>query len=231
MCPYALCSYGLQGSRKLRIPRSLPRCCGTLHDSPPVHTMPRSHLRTFCASLFFTICACAGPITFAQALERKKSVVLHDGASERVTIGTVTFTPGAHGNTAFKLALDADKFGEHFLAMRPFKCLAGARQHLCHFPLEKVGNAITAGDAQPLEYALMFMHKKPAKLSLDSRDGLYYALTRTASGFAGRAYDVDMEPIIVPDSIPAAQRDRPIAQRDLHKGDTSAYWLPYITIE
>jgi hypothetical protein len=171
----------------------------------------------------------------AQNLVGKKTITLSDaiggGGNETIVIGTVTFTPAPEGKTQFKVELDSAKFGEYFLAMRPFKCVTGPRQHLCHFPLERVGDTITSSDFQPLEYALMFMHKKPATVSLDSRNGLFYALTRTPAGFSGRVSDVDMEPIIVPDSVPAAQRERPIRKQDLHTSDPSAYWLPFITIE
>ena len=185
-------------------------------------------LLTYILSLTFMFFANAG---FGQALEGKKTITLHDGASERIVIGTAQFSAAGHGKTRFKIELDDQKFGEYFLAMRPFKCVTGARQHMCHFPLTRVGDTFTADDILPLEYALMFMHKKPAMVSLNSRDGLYYQLTRTASGFTGRIADVDMEPVIVPDSVPAAQRARPIRKADLHVSDPSAYWLPFILIE
>ncbi len=168
---------------------------------------------------------------FAQSLSGKKTITLSDGASERIIIGAAIFTPVADGKTQFKIELDVEKFGEYFLAMRPFKCVTGARQHMCHFPLTRVGDTFSADDLLPLEYALMFMHKKPAMVSLNSRDGLYYQLTRTANGFTGRIADVDMEPVIVPDSVPVAQRNRPIRKADLHVSDPSAYWLPFILIE
>lgn len=162
----------------------------------------------------------------AQPLSGVKTVTLHDGANERHEIATIRFEPIAAG-TRFTLALKADRFGEYFLAMRPFKCLTGPRQHLCHFPFERAGDMITETDLQPLEYALMFLHKKPATVSLDSRNGLYYTLRRTARGFDGRVSDVDMDPT----SVPEAKRVRPIARQDLHSADPAAYWLPFVTIE
>jgi hypothetical protein len=182
------------------------------------------------AALFLTL-AYFSELTLAQTLEGKKTITLFDGGSERVVIGTAVFTPAVDGKTQFKIELDSEKFGEYFLAMRPFKCVTGARQHMCHFPLTRVGDTFSADDLLPLEYALMFMHKKPAMVSLNSRDGLYYQLTRTAKGFSGRIADVDMEPVIVPDSVPVAQRARPIRKTDLHVSDPSAYWLPFISIE
>ncbi len=185
----------------------------------------RSIVRVF-ASL---VCASAALLS-AQPLTGIKTVTLHDGASERYEIGTLKFEPVAEG-TRFILTLKAERFGEYFLAMRPFKCLTGPRQYLCHFPFERAGNVITETDLQPLEYALMFLHKKPATVSLDSRNGLYYSLQRTPRGFEGRVSDVDMDPIIVPTSVPEAKRTRPIARHDLHAADSSAYWLPFISVE
>lgn len=166
----------------------------------------------------------------SEPLQGVKKLVLHDGANERFEIGSVNFEPVAAG-TRFAVTLNAERFGEYFLAMRPFKCLVGARQHYCHFPFERAGNVITDGDLQPLEYALMFLHKKPATVSLDSRNGLYYSLKRSARGFEGRVSDVDMDPIIVPSSVPEAKRTRPISKQDLHGADASAYWLPFVAIE
>jgi hypothetical protein len=183
-------------------------------------------------TLFFALLFLAQPLPAQTllALSGSKTITLSNAAGESRVIGKVEFTPQGSA-TVFKVSIDPELFGEYFLAMRPFKCLTGGAQHLCHFPLTKVGNAITASDWQPLEYALMFIHKKPAALSLDSRNGLYYQLERTERGFKGRVFDVDMEPIIVPDSVPTSQRERPIRAVDLHKADLSAYWLPLITID
>jgi hypothetical protein len=188
-------------------------------------------MKSSISAFLLTGFACFAQLTFAQALEGKKTITLSDGASERIVIGSAVFTSAADGKTQFKIELDPDKFQEYFLAMRPFKCVTGTRQHMCHFPLTRVGETFSGDDLVPLEYALMFMHKKPAMVSLNSRDGLYYQLTRTAKGFSGRIADVDMEPVIVPDSVPVAQRARPIRKADLHVSDPSAYWLPYISIE
>ena len=188
-------------------------------------------MKNFVSSLFFFAISVFANAGYGQALEGKKTITLHDGANERIVIGTAQFSPASDGKARFKIELDAQKFGEYFLAMRPFKCVTGARQHMCHFPLTRVGDTFTADDLLPLEYALMFMHKKPVMVSLNSRDGLYYQLTRTATGFTGRIADVDMEPVIVPDSVPVSQRARPIRKADLHVSDPSAYWLPFIVIE
>jgi hypothetical protein len=168
----------------------------------------------------------------AEPLTGIKTVTLHDGASERHEIATIKFEPASEG-TRFTVTLKADRFGEYFLAMRPFKCLVGSRQHLCHFPFERAGSIITETDLQPLEYTLMFLHKKPATVSLDSRNGLYYTLKRNAKGdgFEGRVHDVDMDPIIVPSGVPEARRTRPIRRDDLNTADPSAYWLPFISVE
>ncbi|MEN9559677.1 MAG: hypothetical protein RLZZ502_888 [Pseudomonadota bacterium] len=185
-----------------------------------------------CHRYLYLLLLCISPIVaIAQLPSGQKSIVLFNDSGERHTIGTVVFTPVSDTHMQFKISLDRTLFGDYFLAMRPFKCLGGGRQHYCHFPLDKVGTRISAEDLLPLEYALMFMHKKPAGLSLDSRNGLFYQLKRSDKGFSGRVFDVDMEPIIVPDSVPASQRLRPIRYQDLHKADPSAYWLPYLSIE
>jgi hypothetical protein len=165
------------------------------------------------------------PAVQAGPLSGSKHVWLTNSHGERVEFGTVTFTPQADGSSRFVVAA-SDKLGEYFLAMRPFRCLAGPRQHLCWFPYE-VEPVVTEADLTALEYALMFLHKKPAALHLDPSDGLYFRLKRTPNGLEGTLYEVDMEPIVVP----GEDRKRPITPAMLREADGSTYWLSRMVIE
>lgn len=175
---------------------------------------------------FLALLGLAAPGAHAQELSGSKRITLSNSAGERVVIGSVRFTPVGEARWRFEVELDKSKFGEYFLAMRPFRCLAGERQHLCHFPYGEE-REITREDLQPLEYALMFMRKKPAVLHLDSRDGIYYRLAWSGGKLGGTLFDVDFDPIVVP----KGDRRRPIRHDQLIEADEGTHWLPRLTIE
>lgn len=164
--------------------------------------------------------ASAGP------LSGEKSVWLANAAGEKLRIGSVKFMPAEGGRSRFAFTLDESRFGEYFLAMRPFRCLAGRTQHLCHFPYggERV---VSAEDLVALEYQLLFMHKRPAAVNLDSRNGLYWKLRAEGERLVGTLYDADMEPIIVPQG----EARRPLTAEFLQPADEGSHWLPRLTIE
>ena len=156
----------------------------------------------------------------------EKGVWLANGVGERVRIGTVAFTPSPSGRTGFRFRLDESRFGEYFLAMRPFRCLAGPAQHLCHFPYGSE-DEISPADLTPLEYRLIFLHKKPGTLHLEPRNGLLWRLRMDGGRLVGTLHDADLDPIIVPQG----DMRRPITDAHLQKADEGSHWLPRLTIE
>jgi hypothetical protein len=175
---------------------------------------------------FLVACGMAAATAQTAPLQGAKTVWLSNAQGERVQWGTVKFDPQADGSLRFDVT-PSDALREHFLAMRPFKCLAGAREQLCWFPYTKVAQVITNNDFTPLEYALMFLHTKPAALHVNSANGLYYRLKRTERGLTGTLFDVDMDPIVVP----RADVQRPIKPAMLFAADPASHWLPVMTIE
>jgi hypothetical protein len=162
----------------------------------------------------------------SMALTGTKTIWLTNAQGEKVQWGTVVFEPPAGEKQKFAVNPSPD-LREHFLAMRPFKCLAGPRQQLCWFPYTQVAQEIVGNDTTPLEYALMFLHTKPAALHVNSGNGLYYRLTRTERGFTGALHDVDMDPIVVPRN----DRERPIKPAMLSVAEPASHWLPVLLIE
>lgn len=158
-------------------------------------------------------------------LSGTKQVWLTNSQEERVEFGKVIFTPQPDGSARFKLEITGN-LGEYFLAMRPFRCLVGQKEHLCWFPYE-VEPLVSEGDLTPLEYSLMFLRRKPAALHLNPADGVYYRLRLTPKGLEGKLYEVDMEPIVVPGD----DRKRPIKPGMLHETDGASHWLPRLVIE
>lgn len=167
----------------------------------------------------------------AADLSGSRGIWLSNAEGERQRIGTIVFTPEAAGRTRFSIAM-AETLEEYFLAMRPFRCLTGPRQRLCHFPVEREAQVISADDLVPLEYALLFMRTAPKSLHIDPFNGLYYRMELTGrGGIVGRLHDVDMDPFITPDSVPVERRLRPIRAADLTPGDPRSHWLPILSIE
>jgi hypothetical protein len=162
----------------------------------------------------------------AQDLSGRKVVSLGNAAGEQVTIGHVEFTPTSPGRYRFNFVLDESRFGEFFLAMRPFKCLTGPSQRLCHFPYGEE-NEVSLDDLTALEYRLMFLRTKPNAVHVDPRQGAYYRLTRSGNGLAGALFEVDMDPIITPQG----DRRRPIRAKHLEPVDPATQWLPLLKIE
>lgn len=180
-------------------------------------------MRTRLIAMLF---AAWGASALANPLAGEKSVLLSNAGGEKVRIGSVTFEPGANGRAKFAFRLDESRFGEYFLAMRPFRCLTGGAQHLCHFPYGSE-REVALDDLTALEYQLMFMHKKPASVNLDSRNGLYWKLHVDGERLIGTLYDADMEPIIVPQG----DKRRPVTAEYLQQADEGSHWLPRLTIE
>ncbi len=181
--------------------------------------------RTLSGSLGAAILFACAVLSHAGPLAGTKQIWLTNPQGERVEFGNVTFTPLPDGSARFKLEVTGN-LGEYFLAMRPFRCLAGEKEHLCWFPYE-VEPVVTEQDLTSLEYSLMFLRKKPAALHLNPADGVYYRLKVTQKGLEGRLYEVDMEPIVVP----AEDRKRPIKPGMLYETDAASHWLPRLVIE
>jgi hypothetical protein len=159
-----------------------------------------------------------------------RGIWLGNADGEKQRIGLVEFTAAENGKTRFRITME-EKLEEYFLAMRPFRCLTGPSQRLCHFPVELEAPVISAGDLVPLEYALMFMRTPPKSLHINPFNGIYYKMTWTERGIVGQLHDVDMDPFIAPDSVPLERRLRPLRSVDLSLGDPRSHWLPILTIE
>ena len=169
----------------------------------------------------------------AQAFEfqGRHDIVLHNGGAVRERIGEVEFSPVGDGRARFVVRVDESRLGEYFLAMRPFRCLVGPEQRLCHFPAAREAPVVGADDLVPLEYALMFLRTAPASLHLNPFNGVYYQLRVGPTRIDGRLYEVDMDPFITPDSVPPERRQRPLRPADLSPADPAGHWLPFLSIE
>lgn len=168
--------------------------------------------------------------SLAADLTGTRGIWLSNAAGEKHRVGTIVFTPAEAGKTRFKITME-ESLEEYFLAMRPFRCLTGPVQRLCHFPVEREAALISPDDLVPLEYALLFMRTAPKSLHIDPFNGIYYRMSWTERGIVGELNDVEMDSFIAPDIVPVERRQRPIRHSDLNPGDPRSHWLPILKIE
>ena len=134
----------------------------------------------------------------AQALDGKRSVNLltHDG--EEIRIATLTMHADDEG-WRYELAIEQEPFGDYFLSMRPFRCIAGGEQVLCHLPYPYPLNGhVTEGDWRDLEYRLMFLFKARGEYGINFEDGYYFKLERDGDGLTGHLHEANMNDLASP---------------------------------
>jgi len=110
-------------------------------------------------------------------------ILITDQAGESFDIGRVQFVSGEAGQYGIDVEVESELFNDHFLSMRPFKCLDGAAEWYCHQPyLYELNNVVTEDDVSDLEYQLLFIRKSAKEFGIDAWNGLYFKLARGEDG-------------------------------------------------
>lgn len=157
-----------------------------------------------------------------------KSIFLVDTAGQEYEIGSVTFS-AKEGATGIAVEMQDEKFSEKFLSMRPFRCVDGKKQTVCHlvYPYE-LKDSITDQDLSDLEYRLLFLHKGPTEYGIDAWNGLYYKLSITEdSKLVGVLHEADFNVLAAP---PDVAFSRPIGEADLTEGEAGRHRFPGLII-
>lgn len=169
------------------------------------------------------------PAVPALELQGRKalSAVLADGS--RLPLGEVSFSPAADGAVAFSVHLRHEAFTDHFLSMREFKCLPGAREISCHVPYPyRHPGTVRPGQLAWLEHSLLFFFKTPADFGAKLWNGLYFEFQEEGGALVGRPKAVDLNAI----GAPPARLDRPpYGPADRHAVPEGARWLRSLVIE
>jgi hypothetical protein len=155
-------------------------------------------------------------------------VLVLKSATESIAIGKVVFA-GSGGTRSVAVQLNEALFKDHFLSMRPFKCLEGVKFY-CHLPYPYEWKGVISGDhLTDLEYALLFVQKEPTAYGINLWHGIYYKLGLSVGGrISGALHEVDMDTLASP---PAAGHLRPLTPDLLTKADPAGQWLPELAIE
>ena len=169
--------------------------------------------------LISVLCLCA-----ASAAAETRSVFLEAGDGARIQIATVDL----EADGTYSVVMDEGNFTDHFLSMRPFKCLEGPQKHWCHVPYPYPIRRDVSGELTDLEYDFLFVWKGATEYGINLWNGVYYRMEETGDRIEGRVFEMDMNLLAAP---PAAGDFRPIAGKDLHEGDADSHWLPRLVIE
>lgn len=169
------------------------------------------------------ICALSLPgAAFAGEWDGRK-VYLETAAGERIEVATLSGSASGYATT-----LNDDVFSDHFLSMRPFRCVEGPEKTWCHVPYPYAINRNTEADLIDLEYDFLFVWKGKTEYGIDMWNGVYYRLEQDGDGFVGRMHEMNMDMLAVP---PDAGELRPIQDADLEVADPESHWLPVLRIE
>jgi hypothetical protein len=156
-------------------------------------------------------------------------ITAHLADGQQAVLGTVTFTPAAASTAAFRVTMRTEAFSDHFLSMREFKCLEGARELSCHvpFPYPNPGT-LGPGDYAWLEHSLLFFYKAPADFGAKLWNGLYFEFRPTDTGLVGLPKAVDLNLIAAPARDPSKAPLRPALRHDI---PADARWIRRLVIE
>lgn len=157
------------------------------------------------------------------------AIYLLDAQNKETRIGEVVFSDVANGATAVKVEMDNAAFTEHFLSMRPFRCIEGATEWFCYlqYPYD-LRSIITPDDLSDLEYQLLFVRKTPAEFGIDAWNGLYYKLEVEADGsITGKLLEGDLNSLQSP---PAEKYAKPVDLEEFISASKSKRLFPTLRI-
>ncbi len=161
-------------------------------------------------------------------LEGTKTIYLADVAGDRVAVADIAFSPEGAG-ASYTITMREDPFADHFLSMRPFKCLEGSEKHWCHVPYPyDIRRQVTADDLTDLEYDLLFIWKGATEYGINMWNGVYYQLEMAEGRIMGALSEMDMDTLSAP---PDAGDLRPIRAQDIEESDPDSHWLPFVIVE
>ena len=178
-------------------------------------------------AISFSLISLATIASYAE-VSGTKSVYLVSKSGEKTRVATLIFTKAAKG-TSYKLEYDYSKFSEHFLSMRPFKCMQAPEQMICHlgYPY-KSRRAIKSGDLQDLEYDFLYIHKSAGEYGINFWNGIYYKIKQMPDGtFKGVLMETDLDVL----ASPPEDYSRPISHAELNENEDGKHQFPNLIIK
>ena len=170
------------------------------------------------------VAAIAFVLTAAAAVAEPRAVYLEAQDGTRIRIATVDVAPSGD----YTVSMAEAPFNDHFLSMRPFRCLEGPAKHWCHVPYPYEIARNVSADLTDLEYDFLFLWKGSTEYGINMWNGVYYKLADAGGRLVGTLHEMDMDLLSAP---PAAGVLRPLKAGDLHESDPGSHWLPRMVIE
>ncbi len=154
----------------------------------------------------------AAPVAFAGELDGKYDIVLSGADGTDLALGQLTIA-----DDRIAVAMSEKPFSNHFLSMRPFRCMDLERQMWCHlpYPYEKPAS-VTADDLRSLEYEFLFIHRSATDYGIDAWNGLYFSLSTENENISGMVREVDLNILASP---PEDGVIWPITKDELHDSE------------
>ena len=168
-------------------------------------------------------------IALAAEFPSDAGIYLVDSDQTETKIGEVSFTAAENDKSAVVVNMDNSVFTEHFLSMRPFRCLEGEAEWFCYleYPYD-LRSVVTPDDLSDLEYQLLFIRKAPAEFGIDAWNGLYYQLKLELDGtITGQLLEGDLNSLQSP---PAEKYAKPVDLGEFIQGDKSKRLFPALRI-
>jgi len=176
---------------------------------------------------FFILLVLFSTLLAADSLVGEKKVSLITANGELLHIADIKFKPNGDA-FSYQLTMVEQPFTSQFLSMRPFKCIMGIQQIMCHvpYPYSKSG-FVTATDLSTLSYDLLFLHKNPAEYGINLWNGMLYKLSVEGGKITGLVYEVDMNTI----ASPPEDTDKPFPDDEVFEADVGNYVYPRLLIK
>lgn len=157
------------------------------------------------------------------AAAETRTAYLEDAAGDRTAIARVSIEEGG----AYTVTMIDAPFADHFLSMRPFKCLESAEKHWCHVPYPYDLSRDVSDGLTDLEYDFLFLWKGATEYGINMWNGIYYRIAPEGDALVGTLHEIDMDLL----SAPPAAGARPLRPADIHPADPDSHWLPRLVIE
>ncbi len=165
--------------------------------------------------------------SIGDAFEGEKTVYAEAADGERIAIAAVTLPSGGQGAYAFDL--DESVFTEHFLSMRPFKCLDLEGRTVCHLPYPyELAGEVQKPDWRDLEYRLLFLFKDAGEYGINFANGYYFRFEEDGDRLIGTRHETNMDQLASP---PADGVRYPLDESELYESEGDSHRLKRLVIE
>lgn len=157
------------------------------------------------------------------------TVYLIKNDNTELAIGQIQFGAVRDGKAGFSIDMDNSVFTEHFLSMRPFRCLESDNEWFCFLPYPyALRNTISSDNLSDLEYQLLFIKKTPQEFGIDAWNGLYYQLSlNDDQTITGKLLEGDLNSLQSP---PSEQYAKPIDLSEFLEASTTKRLYPSLII-